>query len=117
MIPGVPETDTAPKKRTSKFLPLLFILFCAVVIGVGIRHHKSSRPPIAAWDVYFSEVDTVGQSPLRLKKRLVSRLATAASRVDAALYHLSSTPIADAFIKAHPSRGTGARRLHGNRQH
>ena len=98
--PGVPETDTAPKKRTSKFLPLLFILFCAVVLGVGIRHHKSSSPPVAAWDVYFSEVDA-GDSHPSLEKRLVSRLSTAASRVDAALYHLSSTPIADAFIKAH----------------
>ena len=98
--PGVPETDTAPKKRTSKFLPLLFILFCAVAIGVGIRHHKSSRPPITAWEVYFSEVD-VEDNPYSLEKRLVSRLTTAISRVDAALYHLSSTSIADALIKAH----------------
>jgi phosphatidylserine/phosphatidylglycerophosphate/cardiolipin synthase-like enzyme len=98
--PGVPETDTAPKKRTSKFLPLLFILFCAVAIGVGIRHHKVNRPPVAAWEVYFSEVDAGGSLP-SLENRLVKRLTTAVSRVDAALYHLNSMPIADALIEAH----------------
>ncbi len=97
---GGSETNTAPKKRNSKFLPLLFILFCAVAIGVGIRHHKSSRPPAVAWEVYFSEVDA-GDSHPSLENRLVERLTTAVSRVDAALYHLSSTSIADAFIKAH----------------
>ena len=97
---GTPETTTTPKKRSSKFLLLLLILFCAVVIGIGIRHHKSNRPPVAAWEIYFSEVD-VEDSSYSLENRLVARLTTAASRVDAALYHLSSTSIADALIEAH----------------
>lgn len=97
---GAVETHAAPKKRTSKFLPLLLILFCAVAIGVGIRHYKSNKPPAGAWEVYFSEVGA-GDSHYSLEKRLVEKLTTAASRVDAALYHLDSTSIADAFIKAH----------------
>ena len=97
---GGPETNTTPKKRTSKFLPLLFILFCAVAIGVGIRHYKGSRQPVVAWDVYFSEVDA-GDSHPTLEKRLVEKLITAASRVDAALYHLDSASVADGLIKAH----------------
>ncbi len=94
------ETNITPKKKTSKFLPLLFILFCAVAIGIGIRHYKSSRPPVVSWDIYFSEVDA-GDSHPTLESRLVERLSIAVSRVDAALYHLDSTSIADAFIKAH----------------
>lgn len=97
---GAPETNTVPKKRTSKFLPLLFILFCAVAIGIGIRHHKSSRPPVAAWEVYFSDTDA-GDTRYSLENRLVEKLTTAASRVDAALYHLDSAPVADGFIKAY----------------
>ena len=94
------ETNTAPKKRTSKFLPLLLVLFCAVVIGVGIRHYKESRPPVAAWEVYFSEVDA-GDSQYSLEKRLVEKLTTAVSRVDAALYHLDSVSVADGLIEAY----------------
>ena len=97
---GAHEANTAPKKRNSKFLPLLLILLCAVVIGVGIRHYKESRPPVIAWEVYFSEVDA-GDSHYSLEKRLVEKLTTAASRVDAALYHLDSAPIADGLIKAY----------------
>ncbi len=97
---GVPETNTASKKRTSKFLPLLLILFCAVVIGVGIRHYKESSPPVAAWEIYFNEADA-GNSHYSLEKRLVEKLTTAASRVDAALYHLDSEPVADGLIKAY----------------
>jgi phosphatidylserine/phosphatidylglycerophosphate/cardiolipin synthase-like enzyme len=97
---GAHEANTAPKKRNSKFLPLLLILFCAVVIGVGIRHYKDSRPPVTTWEVYFSEVDA-GDSHYSLEKRLVEKLTTAASRVDAALYHLDSAPIADGLIKAY----------------
>ena len=97
---GAHEANTAPKKRNSKFLPLLLILLCAVVIGVGIRHYKESRPPVVAWEVYFSEVDA-GDSHYSLEKRLVEKLTTAASRVDAALYHLDSAPIADGLIKAY----------------
>ena len=97
---GAHAANTAPKKRNSKFLPLLLILFCAVVIGVGIRHYKDSRPPVTTWEVYFSEVDA-GDSHYSLEKRLVEKLTTAASRVDAALYHLDSAPIADGLIKAY----------------
>ena len=97
---GAPEANTAPKKRNSKFLPLLLILFCAVVIGIGIRHYKGSRPPVVAWEVYFSEADA-GDSHYSLEKRLVEKLTTAASRVDAALYHLDSAPVADGLIKAY----------------
>ncbi len=97
---AVPEANTEPKKRTSKFLPLLFILFCAVVIGVGIRHYKDSSPPVVAWEVYFNEVDA-GDSHDSLENRLVEKLITAASRVDAALYHLDSTPVAEGLIKAY----------------
>ena len=100
---GAPETNTAPKKRNSKFIPLLFILFCALVIGIGIRHYNSTRlqedAPVA-WAVYFSEVDA-GEGHHSLEKRLVAKLTTAASRLDAALYHLNSAPIADALIEAH----------------
>ena len=97
---GAAETNAAPKKKTSKFIPLLLILFCAVGIGVGIRHYKNSRPPVGTWEVYFSDVDA-GDNHYSLEKRLVERLTTAASRVDAALYHLDSTPIADGLIKAY----------------
>ena len=100
---GAPETNTAPKKRNSKFIPLLFILFCALVIGIGIRHYNSTRlqedAPVA-WAVYFSEVDA-GEGHHSLEKRLVAKLTTAVSRLDAALYHLNSAPIADALIEAH----------------
>ena len=100
MKPPPDPTEPQGKIKKSKFLPLLFILFCAVAIGVGIRYQKSNSPPAVAWEVYFSEVD-VKDSTYSLEKRLVSRLSTAVSRVDAALYHLSSTSIADALIKAH----------------
>lgn len=94
------EADTVPKNRKSKFLPLLFILFCATAIGVGIRHYTGSKPPVEAWEVYFSEVDA-GENHLSLEKRLVEKLITAVSRVDAALYHLDSVSVADGLIKAH----------------
>ena len=100
---GAPETNTAPKKRNSKFIPLLFILFCALAIGIGIRHYNSIRlqeeAPVA-WEIYFSEVDA-GEGHHSLEKRLVSRLAAAAERIDTALYHLNAAPIADALIEAH----------------
>lgn len=98
--PGAPETDTAPQKRTSKFLPLLLILFCATAIGVGIRHYTGNQLPVGAWEVYFSEVDA-GENHPSLEKRLVEKLITAVSSVDAALYHLDSAAVADGLIKAH----------------
>ena len=100
---GASETNTAPKKRSSKFIPLLLILFCGLVIGIGIRHYNGIRlqeGPPGAWEVYFSEVDA-GEGHHSLEKRLVTRLATATERIDTALYHLSAAPIADALIEAH----------------
>lgn len=96
------EIHAAPKNRNSKFIPFLLILCCAVVAGFGIRYYSSTSQATAggAWDVYFSEVGA-GENRYSLEKQLVTRLATAASRIDAALYHLNSAPIADALIEAH----------------
>ena len=91
------------------FVPFILILICALAIGFGIRYYKG-RPDATtqgAWEVYFSEVNASG-SPYSLEKRLVNRLGAATARVDAALYHLDSTPVADAFIKAH-NRGVQVR--------
>ena len=99
---GERETNATPKRRNSWFIPFLLILICAVAIGFGIRYYKS-RPGTAteeAWEVYFSEVNAIG-SPYSLEKRLVARLGAATARVDAALYRLASTPVADALIEAH----------------
>lgn len=97
---GAPEANTASKKRSSKFLPLLLVLLCAAAIGVGIRHYTGNKLPVGMWEVYFSEVDT-GANHYSLEKRLVEKLTTAALRVDAALYHLDSARVADGLIKAH----------------
>lgn len=95
------EVSTASEKRNSKFIPFLLILFFAVAAGFGIRYYsKTSQATIGgAWEVYFSEVDP-GESHYSLEERLVDRLADATLRVDAALYRLNSTPIADALIEA-----------------
>ena len=80
-----------------------------LAIGFGIRYYKG-RPDATtqgAWRIYFSEVNVSG-SPYSLEKRLVNRLGAATARVDAALYHLDSTPVADALIKAH-NRGVQVR--------
>lgn len=97
---GASEAKTASKKRSSKFLPLLLVLLCAAAIGVGIRHYTGNKLPVGTWEVYFSEVDT-GASHYSLEKRLIEKLTTAASRVNAALYHLDSARVADGLIKAH----------------
>ena len=88
------------EKLKSKFIPLLLVLLCAAAIGVGIRHYTGNKLPVGTWEVYFSEVDT-GASHYSLEKRLIEKLTTAASRVDAALYHLDSARVADGLIKAH----------------
>ncbi len=100
MKPPIHLTEPQGKIKKSKFLPLLLILLCAVAIGVGIRHYKGNKPPVGAWEVYFSEVDTE-ENHYSLEKRLVEKLTTATSRVDAALYHLDATSIADGLIKAY----------------
>ena len=96
------EANTASKNRSSKFIPFLLILCCAAVAGFGIRYYSSiSTVPVGGtWDVYFSEVGAA-DNRYSLEEQLVTRLATAASRIDAALYHLNSAPIADALIEAH----------------
>lgn len=96
------EANTASKNRSTKFIPFLIILCCAAVAGFGIRYYSSTSTATVggAWEVYFSEVGT-GENRYSLEKQLVTRLGDAASRIDAALYHLNSAPIADALIEAH----------------
>ena len=100
---GVSETNGTPKSsKTNLFVPFLLVLLCAVVIGFGIRYYRSTRDTVTEtpWEVYFSEIGSVG-NPDSLEKRLVARLTDAAARIDAALYDLDSAPVADAFIEAH----------------
>ena len=106
---GSPE----PEKGRSKFIPFLVILCAAIVLGFGLRYYnqKPQEATGTSWEVYFSEV-YAGQfaedNPYLLERRLVTKLATAAVRIDAALYQLSSEPIADALIEAH-RRGVSVR--------
>ena len=104
------STHTAPEVRKPKlFVPFILILLCAVAIGFGIRHYKNKLGTTTevAWEVYFSEVNAIGSS-YSLERRLVDRLGAATARVDAALYHLASVPVADALIKA-SNRGVQVR--------
>ena len=96
------EANTGSKNRSTKFIPFLLILCCAVVAGFGIRYYSSTSAATVGggWEVYFSEVGA-GENRYSLEKQLVTRLGDAASRIDAALYHLKSAPIADALIEAH----------------
>ncbi len=107
---STPSTRAAPQVSKPKlFVPFLLILLCAVAIGFGIKYYKS-RPGATtevAWEVYFSEVNAIG-SPYSLEKRLVDRIGAATARVDAALYDLDATPVADALIEAH-NRGVQVR--------
>ena len=97
------NTPTTSKSgKPNLFIPFLLVLLCAIGVGFGIRYYKGSRevPTEAPWSVYFSEVGA-GETHNSLEKRLVVRLSTATAKIDAALQQLNSTPIADAFIKAH----------------
>ena len=96
------EANTASKNRSTKFIPFLLILCCAVVAGFGIRYYSNTSTATVGggWEVYFSEVGA-DENRYSLEKQLVTRLGDAASRIDAALYHLNSAPIADALIEAH----------------
>lgn len=91
---------TSENSKPNYFVPFILVLLCAVAIGFGIRHYRGSPEPTTetAWAVYFSDIGTGVPS---LEKQLVARLADAAERIDAALYHLDSVPVADALIKAH----------------
>ena len=107
---SVPKTGTPTKSSKPNLLvPFILVLLCAVTIGFGIRYYRNSPEATTemAWKVYFSEVDA-GENHYSLEKRLVARLADATERIDAALYHLSAEPVADAFIKAH-NRGVQVR--------
>lgn len=111
---STPSTPAAPEVNKPKlFVPFILILVCALAIGFGIRYYKNGPKPTTgvAWEVYFSGVSTapIGENaPYSLDKRLVARLGAAAVRIDAALYHLDSTPVADALIEAH-NRGVKVR--------
>lgn len=102
--PGAPKTNRSPK-----FIPILLLLCCAVGIGIGIRYYKPrfDGTPTEAWSVYFSDVGAPN-GQLSLEKRLVAKLTDAEARLDAALYHLDSAPIADALVAAH-GRGVEVR--------
>ena len=101
------DTGAASQVRKPKlFVPFILILLCAVAVGFGIRYYKNRPKPTTevVWEVYFSGVSTAPidkNTPYSLEKRLVARLADAAIRIDAALYRLASTPVADALIEAH----------------
>ena len=103
----------AEPNKSSRFIQLLFVLCVAVAVGFLLRYY-TGRPQETTdrtWEVYFSGVSTAPidkDTPYSLDKRLVARLADAAMRVDAALYHLASTPVADALIEAH-NRGVQVR--------
>ena len=108
------ETPTTSQGSQPKlFVSFILILLCALAIGFGIRYYKG-RPDATtqgAWEVYFSGVSKAPideNTPYSLDKRLAARLADAAMRIDAALYHLDSTPVADALIEAH-NRGVKVR--------
>ena len=107
---STPSTHAAPTDRKPKlFVPFLLILCCAIAIGFGIKYYKGrpSTTSEVAWEVYFSEVNAIGNS-YSLEKRLVDRIGAAAVRVDAALYDLDAAPVADALIEAH-KRGVKVR--------
>lgn len=108
--PGASEMHTTPENSKPKLLvPFILVLLCAVGIGFGIRHYRGSTESTTegTWEVYFSEVNA-GESHYSLERRLVARLTDAAERIDAAVYHLNSVPIADALIEAH-NRGVQVR--------
>ena len=98
---------TSENSKPKLLVPFILVLLCAVGIGFGIRHYRGSAesPTEGTWAVYFSEI---GAGVPSLEKRLVARLADAVERIDAALYHLNSAPIADALIEAH-NRGVQVR--------
>lgn len=104
------DESAAPKSRNTRFIPFFLIIVIAVVIGFAIRHFTSSTevlPNQGLLEVYFSEVNGVVSGP-SLEKRLVNKLASSTSVVDAALYELKSESVATALINAH-NRGVKVR--------
>ena len=97
------ESGTAPKSRNSRFIPFFLIILCAVAIGFAIRYfigEQKTPSNQGGCEVYFSEVNGAN-SGFSLEKLLVIKLSSATMKIDAALYHLDSKPVADALIKAH----------------
>ncbi len=96
-------SSTEPKSRNRRFVPFFLIILCAVGIGLAIKHFKGKSqipPEQGSWEVYFSEVDG-SNSGFTLEKLLVIKLSSAKEKIEAALYHLDSEPVANAFINAH----------------
>ena len=108
-------STTHHKSRNARFIPFFLILVVAVAIGFAIRHFLS-RPHTSIeqlWDIYFSDVQS-GENSGSLEKTLVTKLRLALVSIDAALYHLESTPISEALVKAH-NRGVKVRVFTENR--
>ena len=97
------NNSAAPKSRNARFVPFFLIIVIAVAIGFTIRYFINSKeilPEQGGLEVYFSEVNGAVSGP-NLEERLVNKLTSASTVVDAALYHLDSESIATALINAH----------------
>ncbi len=97
------NNSAAPKSRNARFVPFFIIIVIAVAIGLAIRHFTSSKetlPDRGQLEVYFSEVNGAVSGP-SLEERLVNKLTSATTVVDAALYDLDSKSIATALINAY----------------
>ena len=100
----IDNNSAAPKSRNARFVPFFLIIVIAIAIGFTIRHFIGSKEilpePSSELEVYFSEVNGAVSGP-NLEERLVNKLTSATSVVDAALYDLDSKSIATALINAH----------------
>ncbi len=100
----IDNNSAAPKSRNARFVPFFLIIVIAIAIGFTIRHFIGSKEilpePSSVLEVYFSEVNGAVSGP-NLEARLVNKLTSATSVVDAALYDLDSKSIATALINAH----------------
>ena len=100
----IENNSAAPKSRNARFVPFFLIIVIAIAIGFTIRHFIGSKEglsePSSGLEVYFSEVNGAVSVP-NLEERLVNKLTSATSVVDAALYDLDSKSIATELINAH----------------